>query len=341
MRLRREGSLLTADVYAGRVDAATATPLASATTTDAAYTSFSQVNIGGGYQFDTDAVQVIDLSADMSAPLAIASDSLPTAVIGEFYSGQLSAAGGSAPYSWTVIEGSLPDGVVLDRTTGEVAGTPTTAGTFEFTVEATDGDGASASAERVLEVAPSGLVFSDDADDGDLAPWQQLQSGTISWVDDGGNGVLRKSGNNDPHGGWAELTAPVNDFEMVLFSRKIDGAGGAAVRYSLTDTSGNGYGIYLNYGSQGIAIERRDGWVGTRLPNQGTVPGGLALSEWYTLRLRREGQMLTFELFAGRVDPSQATPLYTIAEADDSYTVATQVNINGGYPFDTDEVIIR
>ena len=59
--------------------------------------------------------------------------------VGIAYSSGLSAAGGTGPYTWTLPSGSLPGGLgPIDSSTGIVAGTPTTPGTFNFTVRATD-----------------------------------------------------------------------------------------------------------------------------------------------------------------------------------------------------------
>jgi hypothetical protein len=70
-------------------------------------------------------------------PVSITSSSLPTATAGAPYSATLTATGGTAPYAWTLVSGTLPAGLTLSLA-GVISGTPTIAGTSNFTVRATD-----------------------------------------------------------------------------------------------------------------------------------------------------------------------------------------------------------
>jgi hypothetical protein len=76
--------------------------------------------------------------------LHITNDSLPGATQGVAYSVQLTAFGGTQPYTWAVTQGSLPPGLTLS-TTGVLSGTPTSPGTFNFNITVTDSGGAQAS----------------------------------------------------------------------------------------------------------------------------------------------------------------------------------------------------
>lgn len=81
---------------------------------------------------------------DYGGYLAFSSTSLPQPVMSQYYSQQLSATGGSWPYVYTLISGSLPGGLVLGHQ-GLISGTPTAAGTSTFLVRVTDNNGRTAS----------------------------------------------------------------------------------------------------------------------------------------------------------------------------------------------------
>ena len=50
----------------------------------------------------------------------------------------LSVEGGTAPFTWSVSAGTLPPGLTLAPSTGAITGTPTAAGTFNFTATVVD-----------------------------------------------------------------------------------------------------------------------------------------------------------------------------------------------------------
>ena len=71
------------------------------------------------------------------APLTINPPSLPAATVGTPYNQTVVASGGTAPYSYTLLSGSTPPGTTLGAG-GAITGTPTTPGSYSFTVQATD-----------------------------------------------------------------------------------------------------------------------------------------------------------------------------------------------------------
>jgi uncharacterized protein (TIGR03437 family) len=93
--------------------------------------------------------------APPSTGLAITTVSpLPFGVVGEAYTQTLAAQGGVTPYTWSVSAGSLPPGITLDGATGALSGTPTTAGTYDFTMQVADSVEATARKPLTLVIEP-------------------------------------------------------------------------------------------------------------------------------------------------------------------------------------------
>ena len=70
------------------------------------------------------------------------------------YDDTLSATGGTTPYNWSVVGGSLPPGLYLSPD-GELSGTPTSAGTWQFTAQVTDAANGSATGTFVVPIDQS------------------------------------------------------------------------------------------------------------------------------------------------------------------------------------------
>ncbi len=73
-----------------------------------------------------------------AGPTIVTASPLAGGQVGVPYSTTFAATGGVPPYSWAVIGGGVPPGLALDPNTGELAGTPTAAGHWSFTIEVTD-----------------------------------------------------------------------------------------------------------------------------------------------------------------------------------------------------------
>jgi uncharacterized protein YhjY with autotransporter beta-barrel domain len=107
-------------------------------------------NVAGSFTFG---IKVTDSSTGVGAPfsasnsytlavaapaLSLTPSSLAAIRAGDAYSQPFTAAGGVAPYAYSVSGGALPAGLVLDAASGVLSGTPTAFGSFSFTVQAKD-----------------------------------------------------------------------------------------------------------------------------------------------------------------------------------------------------------
>ena len=88
-----------------------------------------------------DKTKSASVTLTIPAAPAITTTSLPSLMAGAAYSTTLAGSGGIAPYTWTVVSGTLPTGVSLNATTGvisAVAGATTTTPATNLTFQLTD-----------------------------------------------------------------------------------------------------------------------------------------------------------------------------------------------------------
>ena len=76
---------------------------------------------------------------------------LPWGILGTACDSSLGVEGGTAPYTWSLVSGSLPAGLSLSGG-GRLTGTPSTLGTSTFTLRAVDVDGISGQAEFSMAI---------------------------------------------------------------------------------------------------------------------------------------------------------------------------------------------
>jgi large repetitive protein len=108
--------------------------------------------------------QAYSITVGPAPPLAItlpaSGATLSPGQVGVAYAQNFSLSGGVAPYTWSVASGTLPPGLALKTTAGpsdtdnQLAGTPTTAGTFVFTMKVTDSAGSQATQQFSLTIVP-------------------------------------------------------------------------------------------------------------------------------------------------------------------------------------------
>ena len=112
----------------------------------------------GVYNFNITATDSVGCTASMTYSLIVdcptitfnTSSPLTSGQTGASYSQQISVSGDAAPYTFSVISGHLPPGLILNPLTGLISGVPTLAGTYQFTLQVTDSDGCSAAMNYLL-----------------------------------------------------------------------------------------------------------------------------------------------------------------------------------------------
>jgi hypothetical protein len=143
-------------------------------------------------------------------PLTIVTTSLPNGTVNTSYSQTLVASGGTTPYTWSLVagSGSPPPGLTL-ASNGTISGTPTTAGTYNFTVEVRDSATSPATAQRAFSITvnPAGTAYDSQFVSQNvptsLQPGQSFQA-TIRWLNTGtqawnGSAGFRLGSQNPPN----------------------------------------------------------------------------------------------------------------------------------------------
>jgi len=105
--------------------------------------------------------QALSVRVTPTTPPQITTTSLPNGTAGQPYSQRVQATGGIGALVWTVSAGSLPAGLHLNPSGplgGTISGTPTSGGTFNFTVRITDSVGQTDTQDLSISVTPLSIT---------------------------------------------------------------------------------------------------------------------------------------------------------------------------------------
>ena len=97
----------------------------------------------GLFLFGASTTSVASNASDNRLEITFPSSCCVNGTAGASYSQTFDANGGLKPYRWSIVKGELPPGLQITNSystndPGVISGTPTTAGTFAFTVRVTD-----------------------------------------------------------------------------------------------------------------------------------------------------------------------------------------------------------
>jgi subtilisin-like proprotein convertase family protein len=156
--------------------------------------------------------------------IALSPPTLPDAITNQPYDQTIVATGGADPYTFAVTSGNLPSGLTLSST-GQLSGTPDTAGNFSFTVTATDANLCTGSQAYTIDVED--CLFCDDFQDGILsATWTYLKK---LWSESGGN----------------LIGTPTRKKTTAIATPVFSGCTNCAVKAKIMNAGGNGNRISL------------------------------------------------------------------------------------------------
>jgi polyvinyl alcohol dehydrogenase (cytochrome) len=102
--------------------------------------------------------------------------------VGALYSSSLTATGGVPPYTFSITGGSLPQGLMLNSSTGAISGTPTVPGSFSYTIQVADSTGTpagTATSNCGIAIAPAPVTLACAAGAGQVgAPYSSSLTAT-------------------------------------------------------------------------------------------------------------------------------------------------------------------
>ena len=229
--------------------------------------------------------------------LNITTTSLPSGTLNYQYSVSLGASGGVPPYTWSVTSGNLPPGLNLVGVPPNwvISGTPTTVGTYPFTLQVADSQSPPATASAPLSITvnatltqltvlttslPSGTQNTGYnamlAADGGVTPYTwSITAGSlpVGLHLDANSGAITGT----PSGaGVSNFTVQVTDFQLATASAPLSITIAPAVPLSITTTS-------LPSGTAGLPYSATVTAIGGVYPytwsiTSGTLPDGLHLN---------------------------------------------------------------
>jgi Putative Ig domain len=113
-------------------------------------------------------------AGNQQAGLVIAAQPVTSAVVGRSFNLPLVATGGSAPYSWRLVDGQLPAGLKLHAHPAAISGVPATAGEYRFTVAVADSSAPRLQVQRAMTISViAGLTI-------DWKQYPNVQGATLS-----------------------------------------------------------------------------------------------------------------------------------------------------------------
>ena len=189
-------------------------------------------------------------SISSGGPVQITTTALAGATQGQAYSAQVQTAGGMLPFAWSVAGGALPDGLALNATSGVISGTPTAAGTFNFTVQVVDSDTPATNDTQALSITVSAVN----------------QAPTMSGVPD----VLTDE--DTPVNDAIDLWAYADDAETP----------DAALSFSIVSVSNPGAGVTLD-SNRYIDVNPASDWSGTATVIVEVSDGSLTAQDTFTV----------------------------------------------------------
>jgi hypothetical protein len=228
---------------------------------------------GGSLAQSAQATYSLTINPPPIPPLQITTASLPGGVAGQIYAASIAASGGTGGYTFSVSSGSLPSGVQL-ATAGQLYGTVTAPGTYNFTAVVTDSLNNTASRGFSIVIAPGPLIVTG------APPSTAAVNSTIS-------AQFGATGGVPPYKLALSGSAPTGTgFSNGVLSGVASAPGSFSFTITATDsqsppaTASQGYSITVTPGPIVISASLPGGQVGQAYSGQFSATGGTGGFVW-------------------------------------------------------------
>lgn len=294
--------------------------------------SYYKAGVAGHKGVTLTATNITELKAYLNnptsaaTPLTISTATLSGATVGSAYSQTLAASGGTTPYTWTRSAGSLPSGLTL-TSAGVISGTPTTTGTYSFTVMVTDSASTKVSTTKALSItvsaASSILTISTSS----------LASATVGTAY---SQTLAASGGRTPYT-WSRYSGTLPTGLAISSSGIISGTPTATGTFSFTvrvrdsattqASATKALTITVNANIPALAISTTslpNGVTGTAYSQNLTVTGGLAPYSWNYNGTLPAGIVVTSSGLVMGTPTAAGSYNFTVLVSDARFVTTTQ-----------------
>ena len=141
---------------------------------------FADIEIIDDYKFSNPKIAMIDFDISAADVVELPDLAMRTKV-GDSFSQKIDATGGEAPYTYAIISGTLPSGLLLSD--NEIKGEATEDGSYSITIQVTDKNGIIASKAYSISVSPADAVVELPVVENGKLELDYGQSGSINLAD--------------------------------------------------------------------------------------------------------------------------------------------------------------
>jgi hypothetical protein len=195
--------------------------------------------------------EVEDYRVTIACPtITLSPTSLANGTVGTAYSQTVTASGVATTWTYSRSSGTLPGGLTLNSSTGVLSGTPTSAGSFNFTIAATGANGCSASQAYTV------VVSNPPTDFGDYSGFTDASSIVVSTLKIGATTDDETTAATNPFA-TGDDTSGSDDEDGVTLPPSLHQGTASSMTVNVTNTSGSTafLNVWIDFNRNGVLTD--------------------------------------------------------------------------------------